>query len=85
MSQRERVVARVRGPSGKVFLPLAQAVIEMVRDGEVSRATGVDMLTDMVHQFALHDAERWSEPPMELALNPLVFEALQAARIRLMP
>lgn len=80
-----QVVARVKGPSGEVFPSLARAIIGMQRDGEVRRAQAVEMLTDMIHAFAVHDGERWTEPPMELALNPLVFEALQYARIRLMP
>lgn len=84
MPQNQQVVARVKGPSGEVFPALARAIIGMQHDGEVRRAQAVEMLTDMIHCFAIHDAARWTEPPMELALNPLVFEALQYARIRLM-
>ena len=84
MPHNGQVVARVKGPSGEVFPSLARAIIGMQHDGEVRRAQAVEMLTDMIHAFAVHDAENWVEPPMELALNPLVFEALQYARFRLM-
>lgn len=80
----EQVVARVKGPSGEIFPILARSVITMVEAREISAARAVDMLTDLVYCSAVHDAERWAEPPMELALNPLVFEALQQARFRLM-
>jgi len=79
-----QVVARVKGPSGEIFPQLARAVLGMYEDAEICRNRAVSMLTDMVYCFGKNDPLRWKEPPEELAMNPLVFEALQWARIRLM-
>lgn len=84
MMAQERVVARVNGPSGKIFPHFAQAVISLVADGDVTHETGVSMLIDLITQYATSDPDRWHEPPMEIARKPVVFEALQWARLRLM-
>lgn len=80
---RAGATVRVRGRSGEVFPPLARAVVEMVEIGEQTRATGLGMLLDMIKQFATRDPEGWREPERSLAEHPLVFEALQRARIEM--
>lgn len=80
----DRVVAKVKGASGKNFPSFAYAVISLVAEGEVTYETGVSMLTDLITQCALNDPAGWHEPARELAERSVVFEALQWARIRLM-
>lgn len=85
MMSNDRVVARVKGSSGKNFPSFAAAVISLVEDDRaVTYETGVSMLTDLIIQYAINDPSGWHEPARELAELPIVFDALQWARLRLM-
>lgn len=84
MMAKDQVVARVKS-SGKNFPTFAAAVVSLVEDDKaVTYDTGVSMLTDLIVQYSINDPDGWYEPCQSLAMRPIVFDALQWARIRLM-
>lgn len=80
MQNSQPVRARANGRNEKNFISLAQTILDMVADEEVGPAAAVEALTDLFYSSAISDPQGWREPPEKMALNPIVFSALQMAR-----
>lgn len=84
MPERQRVVARLHGPSGDNFPTLAEAVLSLIFDGDITPQEGIKMMETIIYCSVVYDPEGWYPPARELALHPVVFEAMQNVTLKIM-